>query len=744
MKVSGICLFIVVLSGFSAPRCGATVYHSNGTASSVQFIHNNQAQNGDTITLPAGIFAWTSRVTISKAITLQGAGVGSTIVRDAVQSGQLIHWSLVAGFTRLTGIEFQDGGRTTANSAPAGILHVDGSNTKGSMFRMDNCKWNNLNGAPVFDTVLGVIDHNQFVLGKIVTAIYIYGSRWNGQGNAGDGSWAAPTGFGSSQFLFIEDNDIHNNRTGYVTNVTDAYAGARFVVRHNTIFNGQIENHGTESTGRARGCRAMEIYQNTFTGTDISKFVGGSRSGVVLFHDNRISGYWGNLAEFGLSNFRNFLSFPPWGSADGTNPWDVNEPNVFFTGTAAANSSGLTVTVSGANWTPNQWARYTVRRTSNICGVRTVTFAWITGNTANTITYRNAGTYGTPSLSFCAGDTLEIRKVDHAIDQPGRARGSLITGDNHNPIQPAGWNDQVTEPCYSWNNGPASFSGGPGVSANVHYFNNTPMPGYTEYVYPHPLTLLPVGTARAFVADFNGAGRPDYVLQTPKTRQTAIWYLNNNVFVGGAYGPTLPSGWNLVGVADFNLDSHSDYALFALSTHQTGIWYLSGPRLIRGAYGPTLPSGWELVATADFNGDSKPDYLLYNGGTRRTAIWYLNNNVFVGGAYGPTLPPGWNLVGVADFNRDGHPDYALFNSSNGQTAIWYLSGPTFIGGAYGPTLPGGWILVAAPDFNGDGKPDYLLYNVNTQQTAIWYLNNNVFVSGAYGPTLSPGWSLFGP
>jgi hypothetical protein len=24
------------------------------------------------------------------------------------------------------------------------------------------------------------------------------------------------------------------------------------------------------------------------------------------------------------------------------------------------------------------------------------------------------------------------------------------------------------------------------------------------------------------------------------TLQTAIWYMNNNIFVGGAFGPTLP------------------------------------------------------------------------------------------------------------------------------------------------------------------------------------------------------------
>jgi cyclophilin family peptidyl-prolyl cis-trans isomerase len=235
-----------------------------------------------------------------------------------------------------------------------------------------------------------------------------------------------------------------------------------------------------------------------------------------------------------------------------------------------------------------------------------------------------------------------------------------------------------------------------------------------------------------------------YVLYHAATRRTAIWYLNNNAFVSGAYGPTLPAGWEVAGAADFNSDSHPDYALFNSVTHQTALWYLSGPTFLSGAYGSTLPNGWALVATADFNGDGHPDYVLENAGTRQTAVWYLNNNLFVSGAYGPTLPAGWEVAGVADFDRDSHADYALFDPSTRQTAIWYLSGATLIRGAYGPTLPSGWALVATADFNGDSYPDYVLYNADTRQTAIWYLNNNAFVSGAYGPTLPAGWSLVAP
>jgi VCBS repeat protein len=244
--------------------------------------------------------------------------------------------------------------------------------------------------------------------------------------------------------------------------------------------------------------------------------------------------------------------------------------------------------------------------------------------------------------------------------------------------------------------------------------------------------------------DVNGDGKPDLVLYNASTHQTALWYMNNNVRIGGPYGPTLPSGWQAVGVADFNRDGHPDYLLFNSSTRQTAIWYLSGATHIAGASGPTLPSGWEIVATGDFNKDGKPDWLLYNSSTRQTAIWYMNNNVRIAGPYGPTLPAGYKLVGVADFNRDGHPDYLLFNPATRQSLIWYLAGTTFSSSQNGPTITSGYELIGTADFNGDGKPDYLLYNSSTRQTAIWYMSNNVRIGSANGPTLPAGWSVVAP
>jgi len=273
------------------------------------------------------------------------------------------------------------------------------------------------------------------------------------------------------------------------------------------------------------------------------------------------------------------------------------------------------------------------------------------------------------------------------------------------------------------------------ASANVAYaatFN-----GEQNIYYVRIPPIVPL-------TDFNSDARPDFVLFNTSTLQTAVWYMNNNVHVGGASGPTLPAGRQLVGVADFNRDTHPDYLLFNPATRATAIWYMNNNIRIGAVAGPTLPANFSVAGIADFNGDGKPDYLLFNSSTRETLLLYLNNNVGIDTAAGPTPPLGYNVAATADFNRDGHPDYVLFNPTTRQTRLWYLNNNVFSGAASGPTLPPGYIVAGVADFNGDGRPDYVLYNSSTGQTAIWYLNNNVRIGTASGPTLPANWSLAAP
>jgi hypothetical protein len=101
----------------------------------------------------------------------------------------------------------------------------------------------------------------------------------------------------------------------------------------------------------------------------------------------------------------------------------------------------------------------------------------------------------------------------------------------------------------------------------------------------------------------NHDGEPDYLLYNASTRQTAVWYMNNNIFVGGGYGPTLPAGWLLLNVADFNGDAHPDYLLFNPTGRQTQIWYLSGgpaPAFVSAAYGPKPPQRLDIDSGRGF------------------------------------------------------------------------------------------------------------------------------------------------
>src|SRR5262245_17924640 len=236
-------------------------------------------------------------------------------------------------------------------------------------------------------------------------------------------------------------------------------------------------------------------------------------------------------------------------------------------------------------------------------------------------------------------------------------------------------------------------------------------------------------------------------LYSPGTRETRLWYMNNNVHVGTVAGLRVPIGWNHaypVAAADFNGDGHIDVLFFNPITGRTWIGYLFGAT--QGDYGPTLPSGRQVVATADFNHDGHPDFLLDKNPSlaRQTWIWYMNNNIHIGFASGPTLYRFLPLLAVGDFNGDGYPDYLLVQA--------YVLGNYFIldmhNNVYSnlsqqpPRYP--WSIAGATDFSRNGKVDLLLYNSSTRQTAIWYMNNNVHVGTAAGPNIPSGWNLFAP
>ena len=513
------------------------------------------SSNGDTVTIPAGTCVWTSGLTIAKAITLQGAGIGNTIIQDGIVARTtLIEWTLVANLnSRMTGIEFEDasGGADNTN----GVIKITGANTDARRMRIDHVRFDDLHGFSVFaQDVLGVFDNNEYYQNHNCSCvfIYVYHENWDGVTNS-DASWSDPPNLGSEEFLFLESSTfeyIFTPHRQYA--ITDAYRGARYIVRYNTIKNAWVELHGTDSGGRKRGARAVEIYNNVFTCTlgEFCNLVANYRSGTGVIQNNTTTNY--TSPAIALSVYRVFYPFDPWGAGDGTNSWDINlGGGPFASGTATGGSTG-TLVDSGASF--SGLTGYVVRRTSCtgychsiitshtgtqlnfvdgggypalITGTvaaspapttttATVSGGGVTGftvgenikipcsggvvrrvtaNTAGAITWTPAATAPSASdviceadLTFVSGEGYQIYKPLELLDQPGRGQGTQLSGESPTPA-----NDQVDEPIYECNNGDIAFSVSYPVQIreNEHWFADTCKPGYTPYAYPHPLVGSP-------------------------------------------------------------------------------------------------------------------------------------------------------------------------------------------------------------------------------------------------------------
>ena len=336
-SASFVALFILCVAAgadaatITAPSCGR-----DQVAAAI-----NSAKDGDTVVVPAGACTWTSPMTIDgKSITLQGAGIDTTIITDGTRGDSnsnkvpLLIWNTKttggapAGFTRLTGFTFRGGdtslGKGCCNEA---LLEFDGQTTS---LRVDHNKFQPTRSANIrFNDVIGVADHNVFDIGNNYTgSTYVFHYAWKGVGYYGDNSWAQPVVFGSSDFMFFEDNDFYSRGIFYYA--VDGWAGARTVVRKNTFLNLQISNHGLDTPGRPRSQRAQEYYQNTFSVDGSGGWfpaATATRGGTALVwanETNHVGGYFGQV--FDMQNYRSTQAYYWWGQCDGSNGWDMNFP----------------------------------------------------------------------------------------------------------------------------------------------------------------------------------------------------------------------------------------------------------------------------------------------------------------------------------------------------------------------------------------------------------------------------------
>ena len=255
--------------------------------------------DGAIINIPAGTCQWSTTVTYNQtySTTILGAGSRSivgggdvTVIVDDIARGSDVpdlQVNTASGKSfRISGLTFQGG---TGGTTYHGLLHISGTSQQ---VRIDHIHFNQiLDTSMQVDDVYGVMDHCLFDLGAGTTHNGIHFDT-PGAGGFGDEAWSAATSLGSSNFFFVENNTFNG---GWADDCGDG--GGRFVIRYNTLNGTPIQTHPTGGGGRLRGCRAWEVYKNTYNGSSSSPVYN------AFWVSNGTGVIWGNSAPVGYENF---------------------------------------------------------------------------------------------------------------------------------------------------------------------------------------------------------------------------------------------------------------------------------------------------------------------------------------------------------------------------------------------------------------------------------------------------------
>jgi hypothetical protein len=296
-----------------------------------------QANNGDTVYIPAGICHWTIgiRYTLVGSLTIMGAGDQSlgggdkTVIVDDINRPDdppLLLINTAVGQTfRLTGTTIRGGDmRITSN----GAVRISGNS---KAVRVDHSHFDHIrNQSLTFSGwEYGVVDHNLFDYHK--TQVTVRHGNWNGETDGwGDQSWADSSYFGSEKFIFIEDNVFNGSATLRGGGAADdCDHGGRLVFRYNTLHDANFQVH--EMEGRGQGCRAYEVYNNMVDSPNVENSFAYLRTGTGLLWGNTTTGV--KLFVTGHNDRSETINanFPPpprsWGKCGkllGPSIWDGN------------------------------------------------------------------------------------------------------------------------------------------------------------------------------------------------------------------------------------------------------------------------------------------------------------------------------------------------------------------------------------------------------------------------------------
>jgi hypothetical protein len=326
-------LSCLLAAGLAPERAGAEIRKAAALTPEAVWEAIDASQDGDTVQLPAGTAVWkkgwnTGRWAKMKAITIQGAGIDKTIIRDDTSRASGDEPFVIKGVEgkpfRITGITFDGTGLADAG-VWAGEIVIEG-NCKN--FRVDHCKFLNMDRMmTISGDTYGLIDHCYFHAlkkNRLAQTIMYQGP--------GVGNYKKPLTLGSADAVYFEDNEAHFspevvNPTGNNPWIVPSN-GARTVIRHNKIINSQLEIYRPGMSQGLHGSQSVEIYDNAFSAVGLDNYrpqcfitIG---AGVAIVFNNTVTGTTYNGRQLELRNERAWRDLPGFPKADGKQPTDGN------------------------------------------------------------------------------------------------------------------------------------------------------------------------------------------------------------------------------------------------------------------------------------------------------------------------------------------------------------------------------------------------------------------------------------
>lgn len=247
----------------------------------------NSASVGSIVTVPSGNCSWSTPVILSKAITLQGAGIDATTITGASnQEGTALSVTANATLnTTIKGFTFNNSG----SQSYMGTIKTNGAYSNTGTIRITGNKFNtgSLNGfgrvtISAYNNQALLIDHNTFnIAGSAPTeTMHLMGD--------GAASWTRANNLGSGTGQTImEDNmfDATSNTSSGWALIFTSFDGARYTVRHNTFKKCYMDAH-PNTWSHSYGVRQGEVYGNTFTGGPAR--VLDWKAGTLVFYNNTV------------------------------------------------------------------------------------------------------------------------------------------------------------------------------------------------------------------------------------------------------------------------------------------------------------------------------------------------------------------------------------------------------------------------------------------------------------------------